>query len=208
MPFMFEIVNRRTWDTDAINGVPSAPDGHKGLMILPHWRPPRIQAEVGWYNVADVGAAGQPDSSRRELMFCPNCGKEITGNPTFCSNCGAKLTEDQPAKKTWLGTTAGVLDIVDACLKLLVVFGLAVAIVGTVNDSERQFDKVDPLWVLVGLAVLLAILAVLAIIGGIYALQRKHWGVALAGAVSALLPFSLLGVAALIMTVIAREDFH
>ena len=140
-------------------------------------------------------------------MFCSKCGKEITGNPTFCASCGDRLTEEQPAKKTWLSTAAGVLDIVDGCLKLLVVFGLAIVIVGAVNDSERHIEKVNPLWILVGIAVSLAILAILAVIGGIYALQRKRWGIALCGAISALLPFSLLGVAALIMTVIAREDF-
>ena len=57
------------------------------------------------------------------------------------------------------------------------------------------------------MTVSLAILAILAVIGGIYALLRKRWGMALCGAISALLPFSLLGVAALIMTVMARGDF-
>ena len=140
-------------------------------------------------------------------MFCPKCGKEMTGNPTFCSNCGAKITENQPVKKTWLSTAAGVLDILDGCFKLLGVFVLIIAIVATANDPDRHFEKVDPLWVLVAIAVPLAILAALAVIGGIYALQRKHWGMALSGAISALLPFSLLGVAALTMTVMAREDF-
>ncbi len=28
-------------------------------------------------------------------MFCPSCGKEITGNPIFCTNCGARLVPDE-----------------------------------------------------------------------------------------------------------------
>jgi hypothetical protein len=29
-------------------------------------------------------------------MFCPNCGKPITGNEAFCNSCGAKLGAQQP----------------------------------------------------------------------------------------------------------------
>ena len=27
-------------------------------------------------------------------MFCPKCGKELSGNPTFCPNCSARLVEE------------------------------------------------------------------------------------------------------------------
>jgi TM2 domain-containing membrane protein YozV len=26
-------------------------------------------------------------------MFCPNCGKELTGTPEFCPNCGARVRQ-------------------------------------------------------------------------------------------------------------------
>ncbi|MCJ7605635.1 MAG: hypothetical protein MUO19_06335, partial [Dehalococcoidales bacterium] len=47
-----------------------------------------------------------------------------------------------------------------------------------------------------------------AVIGGIEALRRKHWGLALTGAVIAALPFSLFGVAAVILVVLSREEFE
>ena len=31
------------------------------------------------------------EARRRAPNRCPNCGKEITGNPRFCPNCGYKL---------------------------------------------------------------------------------------------------------------------
>ena len=134
-------------------------------------------------------------------MFCPRCGKEITGNTTFCSNCGAKLTQEPPAKKTWLSTTAGVLDIIDGCISLLVVLGLIVAIVFV-------SDEPDTLAILVPIAIFFAVKAMLTIGGGICAMQRKSWAMAIIGAIAACVPLSLLGIAALILTALSRDQFR
>ena len=48
--------------------------------------------------------------------------------------------------------------------------------------------------------------AVVAIIGGIYALRRRLWGLALAGAICSLTVFPL-GIPALILTVLSRREF-
>ncbi len=50
-------------------------------------------------------------------------------------------------------------------------------------------------------------LLVLAVVGGVYALQRRRWGWALAGAIVAALPFSLLGIAAIVLLALSREEF-
>ncbi len=50
-------------------------------------------------------------------------------------------------------------------------------------------------------------LLVLAAVGGVYALQRRNWGLALTGAIIAALPFSLLGVAAIVLLALSREEF-
>ena len=133
-------------------------------------------------------------------MFCPRCGKEMTGNTTFCSSCGARLIE-QPVKKTWLSTAAGVMDIIDGCFSLLVVFGLIVAI-------AFVSDEPDTLAILVPIAVVFAVKAILAIVGGMCALQRRSWGMAVTGAIAACLPFSLLGIVALILTALSRDQFR
>jgi len=129
-------------------------------------------------------------------MFCPKCGKEVAGNSTFCPGCGARLT-----KATWQSTAAGILDIIDGCLSILVVLGLIVAIVFV-------SDEPDTLAILVPIAVLFAVKVILAIVGGICALQRKNWGMALIGAMAACLPFSLLGIAALILMALSRDQFR
>ena len=129
-------------------------------------------------------------------MFCPKCGKEMTANATFCLGCGARLT-----KATWQSTVAGILDIIDGCINLLLVVGLTVAIVFVA-------DEPDTLAILVPIAVVFTVKAILAIVGGMCALQRKNWGMAIVGAIAACLPLSLLGIAALILTALSRDQFR
>jgi hypothetical protein len=50
--------------------------------------------------------------------------------------------------------------------------------------------------------------SVLAIVGGIFALRRRNWSMALAGSIAAALTSSVLGVAALVLTVMARDEFE
>ncbi len=57
-------------------------------------------------------------------------------------------------------------------------------------------------------AVFLLIVGILPIIGGIYALQRKKWGLALAGSIVAILGSSILGILATIFMVMAKDEFE
>jgi hypothetical protein len=111
-------------------------------------------------------------------------------------------------KKTWKPTVAGVLCISESCLKFVGVFALIIAIVAVRSEHRVYVDEVNPVGILVAIAVPLAALAVLAMVGGILALQRKSWGLALAGSIAAVLPFSLVGMAALILTALSRDEFE
>ena len=53
-----------------------------------------------------------------------------------------------------------------------------------------------------------AAIAALAIVGGIYAVQRKHWGLSLAGSIAAVFGFLPTGVLAIIFTALARTEFQ
>lgn len=56
--------------------------------------------------------------------------------------------------------------------------------------------------------IILLILAIAAIIGGIYALQRRLWGLALAGSIVSMMIFFPTGIPAVIFVSLAREEFH
>ena len=54
----------------------------------------------------------------------------------------------------------------------------------------------------------LLVLGVLALIGGIYCVRRRLWGLALAGAIAATLSFFPVGVIAVVFTALARPEFY
>ena len=56
--------------------------------------------------------------------------------------------------------------------------------------------------------VILAVLGVLAIVGGIFALKRKYFYWAVTGSVAAMLPFSLLGLASTILVALSHDEFE
>jgi hypothetical protein len=58
-----------------------------------------------------------------------------------------------------------------------------------------------------GIGLILALIGVLAIVGGVYALKRKHWGLALAGAIAGSITFFPCGIPAIIFVTLAKEDF-
>jgi len=63
-----------------------------------------------------------------------------------------------------------------------------------------------PKWILI-VGIVLVILGVVAIVGGVCAVRRKSFGLSLAGAICAFLPFNLLGLLALIFVSVARREF-
>ncbi len=135
-------------------------------------------------------------------MFCPKCGKETTENAIFCAGCGAGLTGVQTAQKTRFSTAAGILDIVAGGFSLFSLVFVAIVLLVMVADDEG----VPGFLLLIPLG--LAVMSVLAIVGGIFALRRKSWAMALTGAIAATLTSSLLGVAALVLTVMSRDEFE
>ena len=54
---------------------------------------------------------------------------------------------------------------------------------------------------------LVTIIGIAAIIGGVYALQRRIWAFALAGSILSCMVFPIFGLPAIIITVIARDEF-
>ena len=55
--------------------------------------------------------------------------------------------------------------------------------------------------------VILVILGILAIVGGVYAIQNKYWGLALAAAIASVFTFFPCGVAAIVIIALAKSEF-
>ncbi len=108
--------------------------------------------------------------------------------------------------KTWKPLVAGILALVAGGVKLLTVLGLLVASF-FIPASTSTTSGMNISLLLLAATISLAILGILAIIGGIYALQRKRLSLALTGSIAALIPFSLLGLASIILIVLSKDEF-
>ena len=120
-----------------------------------------------------------------------------------------------PVKHTWMPTTAGILSII----------GGAIGIIGglfSVLGAGMMGGMMGP-WggyggfggfggmmsgIFTGMGIFGIVLGVVAVIGGIYAVQRRVWGMALAGAICAVFSwFGILGILAIIFVSIGKKEF-
>jgi len=60
----------------------------------------------------------------------------------------------------------------------------------------------------VAIGLFFALIGILAIVGGIFALKKKLWGMALAGAIAGTITFFPCGIAATILTSMAKPEFE
>jgi lysylphosphatidylglycerol synthetase-like protein (DUF2156 family) len=114
-------------------------------------------------------------------------------------------------KQTWTPPTAGILCIIAGVLGI---------VIGTVAGAMEALITVLPitpeilarfLWIFSAAPI---VLGIVAIIGGIYALLRRRWGLALAGCICSLLcvlpllPAIILGILAIIFVSIGKREFE
>jgi hypothetical protein len=107
-------------------------------------------------------------------------------------------------EKSWKSVTAGILSIISGAVGILVGLGLMAG-----HELARRMVFHQGLRVM-GLFVF--IIAIVAVVGGVYAIARKVWGLALAGAICALAPIPLfstiLGILAIVFISLAKNEFR
>ena len=110
-------------------------------------------------------------------------------------------------EETWKPMVGGILNIVTGAFALLSVIGLIIAIVvigsGLLGPDFPDF-VVAVLWVI---TVPYFIIGVIALIGGIYAIQRKTWGMALAGTVASTVYWFFVGIPAIVFIAQSKDEF-
>jgi hypothetical protein len=116
------------------------------------------------------------------------------------------------------GKVAGILNIVGGAIGVIwLLFAVFVAVFlrsvfNTIpaadlsGISPEAFSGLVTAFYLVW-GVFAGICGALAIVGGVYALKGKNWGLALAGSIASILTFMPLGVVATIFTVLAKPEF-
>lgn len=76
---------------------------------------------------------------------------------------------------------------------------------GTQLSPQQVANLVAALYA--GVGAVIFILGILSLVGGIFALRRKLWGLALAGSIAAVIVFFPIGVVSIIFTSLAKPEF-
>jgi hypothetical protein len=104
--------------------------------------------------------------------------------------------------KTWKPTTAGILNIVAGVITLISGIMLALAAGG------NPMLAIIPGALLDAITGLLVALGILAIVGGVYALRRRIWGLALAGSLCSFIFLFPLGIPAIVFVTMGKGEFQ
>jgi hypothetical protein len=124
--------------------------------------------------------------------------------------------ETKTVAKRWEPTVAGILTIIDGSFSILAFFALLVGSIvlwtspGWAGINESDFAPLTAAAVgaiVLIFAIVVLALAALELLGGISALQRKRWGLALAGSIAAALPGNILGILAIIFLAMSKGEF-
>ena len=155
-----------------------------------------------------------------DTRLCVSCGRPISWEANVCPYCGHdyRLAMAPPVKLTTSKPIiAGVLIIIAGLAALGMGLFYMVLDVGTIENSgvtlPPDVSSEDLQSVLSVCGAVLIIFAIIAIVGGFFAIQRKHFFLAVAGAVFGLLGIgfflgSLLALIGLILVAISRQEFQ
>ena len=113
-------------------------------------------------------------------------------------------------EKTNKPIVAGVLNIITSVLGIL--GAIAMFIGFTVVSGNWGIPGMAAIpgfvpGIVLGQGIFTLIIAVLALIGGIFAVQRKQWGWALAGSIAAIFGIFFLGIPAVVLVAISKDKF-
>ena len=109
-------------------------------------------------------------------------------------------------QKTWKPIAGGICSIVAGGWGVLV--GGVFSVLGLGGATVLEMPR-NGLFVLAAIGWPALVLGLLAIVGGVLAVQRRRWGLALGGAICALLipPPFIVGILAVVFIALSREEF-
>jgi hypothetical protein len=117
-------------------------------------------------------------------------------------------------EKTWKPVAGGVLNIIAGVFSLIGCITVIIVIGAVGSPFIWDYADMDPVaagvaqTVLVVVAVVTFITGILPLIGGIFSLQRKRWGLALAGSIAAIIGTTILGILSVIFIAMAKNEFE
>ena len=147
-------------------------------------------------------------SNQGKTRNCTSCGRAIAWDANVCQYCGKDYREGAqvaPKKHSVMPLIGGVFIIIAGVIEIY--YG-AVLITGGQFFADMPVigDTMTDILTICG--AILAILGLVAILGGAFALMRKHFGLAILGGVLGLPGFFIFALIGLILVAVAKEEFE
>ena len=144
--------------------------------------------------------------------MCVQCGKSIAMDANVCPYCGKdyRVQAGPPAKKkTVMPVIGGIMILVGGVLSLVAGIGL-VASVGAFDSlmlvDVEGVDMLEDLMTACG--IIFIILGLIGVLGGVFAIMRKHFGLAILGGVFALAGWFIPALIGLILVGVSKDEFE
>ena len=109
-------------------------------------------------------------------------------------------------KKTSKALIGGILTLLSGALAIFGAMNYAVGYINARGFGQGDIPPFVPS-IIFGVPLMSIVVGVLALVGGILAMRRKRWKWALAGAIAGVLSVLPLGIAAIILVAISRDEF-
>ena len=178
---------------------------------------------------AEMPPSAQPPSYNpspkytQESRSCVSCGRAINWDSNVCPYCGhdyrfiaAPAAPEQRSAKPLLG---GILIIVAGVLSLIMAMSLIVMDAHDIENLDYQqlrdsgITATDLDEILGICGAIEIVFGTIAIIGGVFAVMRKHFALAVVGGIFGLIGIGfliggLLGLIGLVLVAISRSEFR
>ena len=152
---------------------------------------------------------------------CVSCGRAIAWDANVCPYCGhdyrAQFVPAQQPSPSGRARTGAILILVSGVLAVLM--GIAAVAASTVNFesmgatfapdfTQKQLQELLLVFGIVALA-----LGIVAVIGGMFGLERRHFGIVIAGGICGIVGIgfflgTVLAVIGLILVALGRSEFE
>ena len=109
-------------------------------------------------------------------------------------------------KKTSKPVTGGILTLLSGAMAIFGAMNYAIGFSNSPGFGKGDIPPFVPS-IIFGVPLMSIVIGVVALAGGILAIRRKRWKWALAGAIAGALSLLPLGIAAIVLVAISRDEF-
>ncbi len=106
-----------------------------------------------------------------------------------------------------LNMLSGIIGLIATAFLITISITFGADIADEVVTSLGFLHIGIPLTIIWLVAIPMLVISILAIISGVFALNKKNWGLSLAGAICSIVPSQFIGVIAVILILISKKEF-